>query len=66
MNKLVDEYNNTYHRSIGKKNINGDYRALSERIETNPKGPKFKVCVRVRITKYNNIFSNDYTKNYSK
>ena len=66
LNKLVDGYNNTYHCSICKKNINADYRALPEEIETNPKGVKFKICVRVRFTNYKNVFSNGYTKNYSK
>ena len=32
----------------------------------NPKAPKFKVNDRVRITKYKNIFSKDYTKNWSR
>ena len=52
LDKLVDEYNNTYYRSIGKKSIDADYSALTEEIETNPKAPKFKVRDRVRITKY--------------
>ena len=46
-----------------KKPINADYSALTEQIETNHKPPKFKVNDRVRITKYNTIFSKDYTKN---
>ena len=29
MNKLVDQCNNTYHHSINKKTINGDYSGLS-------------------------------------
>ena len=28
-NKLVDEYNNTYHHSINKEPINADYFALT-------------------------------------
>ena len=28
LNKLVDEYNNTYHRSIGKKLIHADCSAF--------------------------------------
>ena len=50
--KSVDQCNNTYHYSIDKKPINGDYFALTEKIETNPKPPKFKVNDRVRIIKY--------------
>ena len=56
LNKLVDQFNNTYHYFTNKKPINADYSALNEKIETNPKAPKFKVNDRVRITKYKNIF----------
>ena len=62
-NKLVDQYNNTFHHSINKKPINADYSVLNEKIETNFKDPKFNVNDRVRITKYKNIFSNAYTEN---
>ena len=61
LNKLGDEYNNTYHRSIGKTPINGDYSGLSKEFETNPKARKFGD--RVRIAEYKNIFSKGYTKN---
>ena len=50
LNKLVDQYNNTYHHSIGKKTINADYSALAENTESNSKAPKFQVNDRVRIT----------------
>ena len=66
LNKLVDQYNNTYHHSINKKPINDDYSASTENVESNPKAPKFKVNDRVRITKYKNIFSKNYTKNWSR
>ena len=66
LNKLVDQYNNTYHHSINKKPINADYSALTEKIETNLKAPKFKVNESVRITKYKNIFSKGYTENWSR
>ena len=66
LNKLVDKYNNTYHSSIIKKSINRDYSALTENIETNLKPPKFKVNDRVRITKYNIIFSKGYAENWSR
>ena len=64
LNKLEDQYNNTYYHSINKKPVNADYSALTEKIETNPKSPKFKVNDRVRITKYKNIFSKGYTENW--
>ena len=66
LNKLVDQYNNTYHHSITKKPTNTDYSALTEKIETNPKAAKFKVNDRVRITKYKNISSKGYTENWSR
>ena len=66
MNKLVDQYNNTYHHSTNKKPINADYSTLTEKIKTNAKAPKFKVNDRVRITKYKNIFGKVYTENWSR
>ena len=64
LNKLVDQYNKTYHRSIGKKPIDADYSDQTEKIESNLNAPKFKVNDRVRITKYRNIFSKGYTENW--
>ena len=66
LNKLVDQYNNSYHHSINKKPINADNSALTKKIETNSKAPKFKVNDRVRITKYKTIFSKDHTENWSR
>ena len=64
LNKLVDEYYNTYHCSINKKPIKSDDSAVKEKIETNPKASKFKVIERARITKYKNIFSKGYAENW--
>ena len=70
LNKLVDQYNHTYHHSVNKKPINADYSALTEKKkkekknETNSEPPKFKVNDRIRITKYKNIFSKGYTENW--
>ena len=47
LNKLVDEYNNSYHRSIGKKPIDADYSTLTEKVESSYRAPKFKVNDRV-------------------
>ena len=47
-----------------KKPINPDYSALTEKIETNSKAIKYGVNDRIRITKYKNIFSKDYTENW--
>ena len=57
MNKLVDQYNNTYHCSIGKKPIDADYSALTKVVESTHKALKFKVCDSVSIIKYKNIFA---------
>ena len=65
LNKLVDEYNNTYHYSIVRKPVESNFFALTEEIETDHESPKFKVGDRVAITKYKNIFSKGYTKNWS-
>ena len=66
VNKLGDEYNNTYHHSVDKKSMNADYFALTEKIKTNSKAPKFKVNDGVGITKYKNIFSKCYNDDWSK
>ena len=66
MNKLIDQYHNTYHHSINKKTISADYSALTEKIVSNSKAPKFKVNDRVRITKFKNIFSKGYSGNCSR
>ena len=65
LNKLVDQYNKTYHHSIDKRPINVDYSASTPKIETNPKAPKFRINDRVRITKRKNIFSKGYNENWS-
>ena len=67
LNKLVDQYNNTYHsinKKTIKKTINVDCSALTENIESNPKATKFKVNDRVRITTYKNIFSKGYVRTF--
>ena len=65
MNKLLDQYSNTYHGSIGKKPINADYFALTKDIESIHKAPKFKSGDRASITNYKNIFNKGYTENWS-
>ena len=64
LNKLVDQSNNTYHRSINNKPINADYSALTGKIETNPKAPKLKVNGRVKMSCCKNIFNKSYTENW--
>ena len=64
LGKLVDDFSNTDHRSIGKKNILpviiGEKNLLMLTIGT---APKFKVgdTVRITIIKGNNIFNVGYT-----
>ena len=48
LNILVNQYNNNYRHSIGKKLVNAEYSVLTEKIETNPKASKLKVNFRVR------------------
>ena len=56
LDKLVSQYNSTYHRSIGKIPIDADCCTWAGKVETNPKAPKLKVGDRVRIKKYKNVF----------
>ena len=51
LNKLVDQYNKSYHHSFNKKFIYADYSDWAERIEHSIKAPKFKVNDKTRITK---------------
>ena len=44
-----------------KSPINTDYSTLTEKIETNPKAPKYKFNDRIRITKHKIIFIKGYT-----
>ena len=39
---------------------------MNEKIETTSKASKFRVKDRVRIIKYNNIFSKNYTESWSR
>ena len=48
------------------KPVDGDFYALTEEIKLSHKGLNPKVGNRVRITKYKNIFSKGYTKNWSR
>ena len=48
LNRLVDKCNNIRHHSIGKKPVNTDYSALTEKNKTNS---KFKNVDRIKITK---------------
>ena len=43
--------------SIGKKPVDAHYSALSEKIETNLKSPRFKFGVRVKIASIKNFLA---------
>ena len=63
---IVNEYNNTYHRTIKMKPVdvkNNTYIDFKKGV--NDKDSKFKVGDRVRISKYKNIFAKGYTPNWS-
>ena len=58
----LNEYNNTYHRTIKMKPIDvKDNAYINIDKKVNNKDPKFKVGDHVRISKYKNIFAKGYT-----
>ena len=60
LDDIVDEYNNTYHRTIKMKLIGvGDDSFGEYNEESNEKDSKFKVGDHVRISKYKNILLKD-------
>ena len=66
LDDIVNEYNNTYHRTIKIKPTdvkNNTYINIGK--EVNDKDPKFKVGDHVKISKYKNIFAKGYTPNWS-
>ena len=66
LDDTVDEYNNTYHKTIKMKPADVRDDSFAEyNEESNEKDPKFKVSDHVRISKYKNIFSKEYTPNWS-
>ena len=67
LNYIVDECNNTYHKTIKMKPIDVKSDYFAENIEeANEKDPKFTVGDYVRISKYKNIFAKGYASNWSK
>ena len=64
LDDIVNEYNNTYHRTIKMKPVyvkSGNY--VEYKVNCNDKDPEFKIGDRVRISKYKNIFAKDCTPN---
>ena len=63
---IVNEYSNTYHRTIKMKPIEVKNNTYIDSIkDVNDKDPKFKVGDHVKISKYKNIFAKEYTLNGS-
>ena len=64
LDDIVDECNNTYHRTIKIKTIEVKNNIeIDSSEEVNDKGPIFKVGDHARIFKYKNIFAKGYTPN---
>ena len=66
LNDIVDEYNNTYHKTIKMKPIdvkNDSFAEYNE--ESSEKDLKSEVGDHVRISKYKNIFAKGYNPNWS-
>ena len=68
---IVNEYNNTVHKTIKVKPSDvmddsyDEYNEDFNKKDFNKKDPKFKVGNHVRIWKYKNIFAKGYTPNWS-
>ena len=66
LNDIVDEYNNTYHRTIKMKPVDvKDNTYIDFKKEVDNKYPKFKVGDHVRISKYKNILAKGYMSSWS-
>ena len=71
LDDIVDEYNNTYDKTIKMKPVDvgddsfAEYNGVAFNEESNEKDPKFKVGDHVRISKFKNVFAKEYTPNWS-
>ena len=65
-NDIVNENNNTYHRTIKMKpaDVKDNFHIDSSKDVTD-KDPKFKVGDHVRISKHKNVFAKGYTPDWS-
>ena len=64
LDDIVNQYNNTYHRTMKIKSVDGKPSIHTEFNKENYKeGPKFKIGDQVRISKYKNIVAKDYIPN---
>ena len=67
LDNIVKKYNNTYHETIKMKPIDVKVNSFAEyNAEYNEKDPKFKINDHLRVSKYKNIFAEEYGPNWSK
>ena len=67
LDDIVNEYNNTYHRTIKMEPVDVKDNTYIDSIKShsNDKDPKFKVGDHVRISRYKDVFTKGYTPNWS-
>ena len=66
LDDIVNEYNNTYHRTIKMKPVDvKDNTYINIGKEVNDKNPGFKIGDHIRISKCKNIFAKRYSPNWS-
>ena len=66
LDDIVNEYNNTYHRTSKMKPVDIKDNTFFDFIKgVNDKDPWFKFGDHVRISKYKNFFAKGYTPNWS-
>ena len=66
LDDIVDDYNNTYHRTIKMKPIDVKSDSFAEyNEESNKETPNFKIGDLVRISKHKNNFAKGYTPNWT-
>ena len=66
LDDIVDEYNNTHHKTIEMKPVDVESDSFAKYNEkSNEKDPKFKVGDHVRISKFKNVFAIGYSPNWS-
>ena len=66
LDAIVDEYSNTYHKTIKIKPVDVKSDSFPEYNEkSNEKDSKFKVGDHIRISTFKNVFAKGYTPNWS-
>ena len=66
LHDIVNKYNNAYHSTIKMKPVDVKSSTyINSSKDINDKNLNFKMCGTVRISKYKNVFVNDYVPNWS-